>query len=161
MLAIPGQPSYFADEIGAIWSTKSGRPKRLCAFTRGRLGHLAVNLSHEGRYRMHYVHRLVALTFIGEAAGALVMHADDDPTNNHVDNLRYGTPAKNSAQMTSRRRQAHGERHGAARLDDDAVADIRRRHAAGESTAALARAFTVAESTVRDAWSGAHWRHVV
>jgi hypothetical protein len=161
MKSIPGQPDYFADEDGAIWSTKSGRPRRLKAFTRGRLGHLAVNLCQNGVYRLHSVHRLVAIAFIGEPPnGALVLHGDDDPTNNRIDNLRYGTPAENSAQMTARRRQAFGKRNANAILDVHQVSNIRRRHSAGESTASLAREFEVSESSVRSAWNGRTWRHV-
>lgn len=43
-----------------------------------------------------FVHRLVARTFIGPCPPGLeVRHKDGDPTNNHVDNLEYGTRAQN------------------------------------------------------------------
>ena len=55
-------------------------------------GHLSVNLGGT-----HYlVHRLVALTFFGESC-LNVLHRDDDPTNNSIQNLRYGTQADNAA----------------------------------------------------------------
>ena len=43
-----------------------------------------------------YVHRLVARTFIGPCPPGLeVRHKDGNPTNNHVENLEYGTRAQN------------------------------------------------------------------
>ena len=59
-------------------------------------GYPFVNLSAQGKYRVRYVHSLVAETFIGtRPEGMQVCHNDGIKTNNHVDNLRYGTPRDN------------------------------------------------------------------
>ncbi len=43
------------------------------------------------------VHRLVAMTFLPLVDGKnWVLHADDDPSNNNLKNLRWGTPKENS-----------------------------------------------------------------
>lgn len=47
-----------------------------------------------GKARHFQVHRLVARAFIG-ASDLDVLHWDDDPGNNHVSNLRYGTDREN------------------------------------------------------------------
>lgn len=131
----------------------------MCTFRRGRVGHLGVNLTQAGVYRMHSVHRLIAAAWIGPAgAGQVVMHLDDDPINNSVSNLRYGTSAENSAQMVDRARQAVGLRHGLHRLDPDAVRDIRRR--SSEGAARLAREYGVAINTVCDVLNGRTWKQV-
>ena len=59
-------------------------------------GYPAVNLHAQGRLKKRYVHSLIAETFIGpRPEGTEVCHNDGNPTNNHVDNLRYGTRSEN------------------------------------------------------------------
>lgn len=46
--------------------------------------------------KMHVrIHHLVAEAFIGPRAGRLVLHLDDDGTNNRLENLRYGDREEN------------------------------------------------------------------
>lgn len=48
----------------------------------------------------HLVHRLVALTYIPNPENKpCVCHKDNNPLNNHVDNLYWGTQAENMSQM--------------------------------------------------------------
>lgn len=57
-----------------------------------RTGHLLVGLSN----KTFYIHRLVAEAFLPNPEGhPCVLHWDDDPTNNRVENLRWGTQADN------------------------------------------------------------------
>ena len=58
-------------------------------------GHLQVGL----RGRLHTVHSVVALAFIGPRPfdGAQVRHLNDDPSDNGVWNLAYGTSVENAA----------------------------------------------------------------
>lgn len=78
-------------------------------FKRGRLltespvigGYKRVSLSLNARRKHHYVHRLVATAFIGEGPeGMEVCHADGNPANNHVGNLRWDTKKANGADTT-------------------------------------------------------------
>lgn len=56
-------------------------------------GHLTVCL---GKGNTHGVHRLVASAFLGACpAGKEVLHLDGDPSNNRLENLRYGTRSEN------------------------------------------------------------------
>jgi hypothetical protein len=55
-----------------------------------------------------YVHDLVSFEFIGpKPEGKYVGHGDDDPANNHLDNLSYLTPLKNVHDAIDRRRWTH------------------------------------------------------
>lgn len=61
-------------------------------------GHLKVRLydARDGRKQWRQIHSLVAEAFIGPPSpGALVLHWNDDPADNRVSNLRYGTYADN------------------------------------------------------------------
>jgi hypothetical protein len=54
--------------------------------------------------KMYKIHALVAAAFIGpRPPGLEVMHANDIPTDNRVENLSYGSRAENIATMTARR----------------------------------------------------------
>ena len=53
-------------------------------------GHLLVGLSYDGKTKTFSVHRLVAQAFIPNPKGyPYVLHNDDNPRNNKVDNLRF------------------------------------------------------------------------
>ena len=59
-----------------------------------------VLLKKSGVREFWYVHRLVALAFIGPLPDGLeTRHLDDDPMNNRLSNLAYGTRLENVADM--------------------------------------------------------------
>ncbi len=59
-------------------------------------GYQRVALQHEGQRRDYYVHRLVALAFLGPPQpGQEVCHNDGNPQNNCVANLRWDTHSAN------------------------------------------------------------------
>src|SRR5690606_5159314 len=59
-------------------------------------GHRTITISHQKKLFRTHVHRLVAWTFLGpQPDGLYVRHLDNDPSNNHIDNLIYGTPYHN------------------------------------------------------------------
>lgn len=58
--------------------------------------HLAVALTKDGVRRHFKIHQLVMLAFVGPCPEGLeVLHWDDNPENNQLGNLRYGTRAEN------------------------------------------------------------------
>ncbi len=63
----------------------------------GGKGHQHVNLALNGVHDSLWIHRLVLEAFVGPApAGKVCCHWDDDPTNNHVGNLRWATKGDNT-----------------------------------------------------------------
>lgn len=116
-----------ADHEGIYEVSNTGRVRSLDRLTadgrniRGRIlkhgklptGHEYVNLCKQGKCVTTYVHRLVAKTFIGEPPeGTECCHNDGDPSNNNVENLRWGTPLENVAD-----RQKHGRWQPTPRQD--------------------------------------------
>lgn len=60
-------------------------------------GHLRVYLSRDGKTNGFYVHRLVLEAFVSLAPpGAKGLHRDDDPYNNSVGNLYWGSDQENA-----------------------------------------------------------------
>ena len=83
-LAFHGKLNYKREMKGRIL-----KPGRLC-----KNGHVSVVLGHGENGSP--VHQLVALTFLSPCPeGMEVLHANGNPTDNRVENLRYGTRTEN------------------------------------------------------------------
>lgn len=94
MRQIPGFPQYSATTDGRIWSSKGGGRYLRPAIDRN--GYLRVSPCLNGKAYSRPVHALVALAFLGPRPdGEEIRHLDGDPSNNCVENLRYGTHAEN------------------------------------------------------------------
>lgn len=81
------------------WNTRTWRAGRMLKLTSAKSGHLTVGLvDADAAHRTYKVHRLVLLAFVGEAPPGKPdgLHRDDDPSNNHVSNLRWGDKSENS-----------------------------------------------------------------
>lgn len=95
---------YWISTHGRIWSTREHR------FVYGspcnNYGHIDVSLrDHNGERVRRYMHRLVAEAFIPNPNGyPEVLHGDDDPSNNCVWNLRWGTQLHNNHDAIDRGR---------------------------------------------------------
>jgi transposase len=78
-----------------------------------------VKLSKNGKTSTFTVGRLVATAFLPHPCEhPCVLHKDDNPFNNKVENLEWGTYEENSRQAAERHRIAYGEVHHAAKLTD-------------------------------------------
>lgn len=68
-----------------------------------RFGHLKVVLySGKGQKRQRYVHQLVLEAFVGKRPdGAITCHNNGDPSDNRVENLRWGTHSENTTDRIS------------------------------------------------------------
>lgn len=70
-------------------------------------GYLRVALCKDGKCKDYKVHRLVLTSFVGPCPeGMIGLHWDDDRTNNHLNNLRWGTFSDN--QNDAVRNGTHG-----------------------------------------------------
>lgn len=90
------------------------------------IGYHTVKLGKGGRKRSAYIHRLVALVFIGPCPSRHeVCHRDGDKSNNRADNLYWGTRKQNIADNLRMGRHPFGESHGMAKLTAEQVIAIR------------------------------------
>lgn len=96
---------------------------------------------------------LVLETYVGpRPEGMLALHRDDDPTNNVLTNLYWGTHKQNAMD-----RRAKGS--GFVLTEEQAL-EIRQRRLAGESGSALGREYGVSPQTVCDIYKQRYWRGV-
>jgi hypothetical protein len=102
-----------------------------------------------------------ALHHGGELPGDLcVLHHCDNRRCVRPDHLFLGTKGDNIRDARQKRRNAHGERHGRAKLTDDLVREIRRRRRSGESGKFLAVEFNVSDTMIYKIAKYQAWTHV-
>lgn len=153
----PGYEGLYAvSEAGDVKNLVSGKvlsPYRLPN------GYLQVTLCGHGLRVKWYVHRLVALVFLGVCpAGQEVMHLDGSRDNNARHNLKYGTRKENLSHTKLHGTAPVGERHGGAVLTDDMVRTLR--SVPKESLAGTARSLGVKYATAWAARSRKNWAHI-
>lgn len=109
---------------------------------------------------MAYAHRVAYELQHGPILpGAYVLHRCDNRLCVRGDHLFIGTHLDNVADMLAKGRQAKGERLARA-FTTEAVIDVRRRRAAGESSTALAQEYGVNQSHISRVSRGLAWKHV-
>lgn len=100
---VRSEPRTYTRSDGVKHST----PARILSPGRDKRGYNRFNMRVNKKTHMVSVHRLVAETFLGPAPEGKpwVLHADDNPSNNKVDNLSWGSPSENAMQKVARGRQ--------------------------------------------------------
>jgi hypothetical protein len=124
-------------------------------------GYLQVTLSKGNIPHQKHVHTLVARAFLGrQPEGCFVCHNDGNKLNCRDGNLYYGTPKQNADDAGRHGTRACGERQGAAKLTDAAVAEIRAR-APHEPYRVLAEKFGVTRTAIGMVARAKSWRHLL
>lgn len=169
---VAGFPGYWVNKCGEVRSQhRLGQNSRIEPTIWRKLkpgpvskhGYLSVCLVTRSRPRPKtmLVHRLVLTAFVGPCPeGMECLHGDDDPSNNNLDNLRWGTPAENSADMVRRGRTYTGRRTYLEKLTEDDIPKIRGLRIAGMSCRAIGGKFGVHMSTIDSVIQGRTWSHV-
>jgi hypothetical protein len=169
---IPGHPGYRVGDDGSVWSClvrfhekgKVGSSSvigdtwhRLSPGPMSTSDHLRVNL----RGHIRAVHQLVLEAFVGPCpVGLECCHEDDDPTNNRLTNLRWGTRESNISDRFRHGTFLIGESHYIAKLTEDSVRQIRADGAAGLGSSELASKYKVSRQTIRGVIARRTWKHV-
>jgi len=91
---IEGFSNYLAEDTGRIFSLSK---KDYINSYENNYGYRFVSIkSNEGKWITEYIHRIVAKSFLKNPNNyPNVLHLDDDPKNNNVSNLKWGTQSEN------------------------------------------------------------------
>jgi hypothetical protein len=97
--------------------------------------------------------------------GLVVCHKCDVPSCVNIEHLFLGTNSDNMRDMVAKGRHVNNGKHGAAshfaKLNEDMVAEIRRRHSVGGvSQTRLGKEFNVSAATVCEIVSRKTWAHL-
>ena len=117
---IPTYTNYEVSNLGEVRRVGSAKPLKLDT-KKGTHPYQRAHLCKDGKARYILVHRLVLETFVGPCPkGHQCLHLDDNPRNNKLDNLKWGTPKENHSTINRT-----GEHNGRAKLTKKDVAFIR------------------------------------
>jgi hypothetical protein len=164
---VRGYPGYRVGSDGSVWSQRRSNGRgggfvltgewRLLTPQVDRKGYLAVKAGS----KTVKVHRLVLEAFVGPCPDGMQACQDDgNPSNNRVKNLRWDTPEANIADRDRHGTTARGVRNAFAKLDDEAIREIRRLRREGWSQPKIAAHFGTPNSNVNKILKGKAWKHV-
>jgi hypothetical protein len=126
-------------------------------------GYLKVCLAKEGKKKDYFIHRLVAIAFLGQPPeGHVVCHGSKGSQCNEVTNISWGTMAQNHGPDRLRDgTDCRGEKHGYAKLNEMQVRVIRRLLESKSMTRKeIADIFDVRPGTIGHIKKGKTWRHL-
>jgi hypothetical protein len=113
-----------------------------------------------------YIHRIMAMKFIPNPDGRPhINHIDGDKANFSLENLEWCSHQENmrhafNTGLAVARDIGPGERSPAAKLNDDAVREIKKRLLYGDTHQTLANAYGVSKGTIDFIARGETWGHV-
>jgi len=88
---------YKISSYGNVYSVRSKRNLKIKKNISH--GYNEIELNYRGKVRYFRVHRLVAFAFIDKKENCdIVMHLDNNKTNNYYKNLKWGTVSENTKQ---------------------------------------------------------------
>lgn len=171
--AIPGYEGFYevsscgdVRSLGRIVLRKKVGPykvnSRVLRAKRKGASYLGVTLCKNGSRKDFYVHRLVAMSFIGEIPrGMFVCHKDGNGENNRLENLKIGTPKENSFDRKVHGTETVGSKHGMSKLVEEDVSIIKSLLEDGNfSQQQIANKFGVSRESVSRIKTGKGWGHV-
>ena len=124
-------------------------------------GYVQVSLHNRVRPHKKKVHNLVLEAFVGPRPdGMVACHADGNPTNNHISNLRWDTPKANLEDAKRHGVIPMGEAHYLSKLTEQDVYEVRRMISDGVSQSKIGARFGVSQGTITDIKRGATWKHL-
>jgi len=126
-------------------------------------GYLYVCLCKEGKKKNYFIHRLVAVAFLGQPPeGHVVCHGSKGQQCNKVTNLSWGTYKQNSGPDRVRDgTDKRGEKHGLAKLNEMQVRVIRRLIESKTMTnREIGEIFGVSKQCIKHIKSGRSWKHL-
>jgi hypothetical protein len=152
-------PGYEVSNLGRV-----RRGIRIRKATLDSKGYPRVSFWVNGKSRQIPVHKIVAEAFLGPRPPDLVIRHLDGHNNNPASvNLKYGTSLENEADKAAHGTKAVGEKHGACKLTEAQVIEIRRRHVPRHpqhGLNAMAREFGVSVQTIRPIVLRKTWKHI-
>jgi hypothetical protein len=153
---------------GSVWSCRGSRGlfgeywyelKQLSAHK----GHLFVAIGvSTGKSVNRFVHQLVLETFIGpRPPGMEVRHViNNDPTDNRLVNLAWGTPSENTADKWRHGTMPAGSKQWNAKLKEEDIPIIRALVRSGVRYGEIGLKFGISKTVVCSIMKGKSWSHV-
>lgn len=145
-IQVHGWP-YEVSSLGRVRNRKG----HILATPAHKSGYLNVQLWKDGKFKTWLVHRLVAVTFIGEPPSDKheAAHGNGNRHDNRASNLRWALPVENMRDRDIHGTTARGIRNGRLRYDDAMVQSVRDLHASGMGYRRISASTGISRATVR------------
>ena len=153
--------NYEVSTFGNVRNSKKNKIMKTDITTRG---YHRLMISHKGKTKKYFVHKLVALAFIPNPENKPeVNHIDAVKGNNRVDNLEWNTRKENVAHASKNGlyKTFLGESHGLTRLTEQDVIEIKRLLSQKVLQSELVERYGVSQTTISNIKRGVSWGHVV
>lgn len=146
---IDGYENYAVSDDGRVYSKAKGLwTEKTRSLAQN--GYYAVWLYKNNEPKYAYVHHLVLSAFDGpKPKGKEALHIDGVRTNNHKNNLRWGSRKENVADAMKHGTFTTGTRNGGAKLSYEDVRDIRGMWDQGYSVKGIMNIHHVSDTTIR------------
>lgn len=157
---IPEYEDYYVSNDGRILSEKKRTPHIMNPIT-SKDGHMYVFLYKNGNMKKEWIHRIVLSAWDRlPEDGEVGRHLNDNPSDNRICNLAWGTYEDNSNDRRKNKGFLNGEKCYSHKLNESQVMEIRERYADGESSADLCGEYGVARNTIIAIARGDKWKHL-
>jgi hypothetical protein len=172
---IPGFPGYRAGSDGTIWSCwkMRGRKKKIMTDNFHQIlptvvkknkfyqKHTVTICNSDGKCLHKNVSFFILITFVSnQPEGKNPLHWDDNPFNNNVRNLRWGTNNDNMKDMVRNGKSAFGSRNPNAKLDDEKVIQIKKMIKDGKTDHDISIIFNVHRAEINRIRDRKIWKHI-
>ncbi len=165
-LGILGYPNYRVSNDGQVWSSweqwRGGEWRLLKQKSLDDRGYKIIHLyDGKGGGRKYLVHHLVLSAFVGPCPEGMegCHFPDRDPSNNRLENLRWGTHTTNMQDAVVHGTTNRGRKHPLVQLTEAQVRRIRELWFSGRvwNKCELGRMFGVSDSTIYMIVKGKRW----
>ena len=141
---------------------------RILKTTKNKSGYIQVTLSYDGKKKVPYVHRLVAMAFVENLKDLPeVNHEDGNKENNHSDNLKWVNSSDNKkhayANGLMKPMLQKGINNKNSKLNNNDIIFIRENYKPYDkefSARGLSKRFNVSESLIHKIVREENWTHV-
>lgn len=157
---IPGWPEYQISKYGDV-----SRIAPACGAVVGKnlkwqilkTGYAKVSLCRGSVRREYLVHRLVAMTYIGDPSGMDVCHFDGNKTNNALSNLRIDNRKGNMRDQIRMEKTPRGEKSGSNKYSESLIKIVKEKLLAGENVSSLHLATGIPKTSLYSIKRGDNW----
>ncbi len=167
---VPGWEGYAVTNKGRVFTCRSKYPFPEFPFvawaeklaTKGHRGYWVVSFHSRGRSKQFKLHQVVLMAFVGpKPEGFQGCHFDDNPDNNALANLRWGSASDNRRDMIRNGRNADrkGSKHPLSKLSAEDVERVKSLRAEGLTLRRIGDMFGISEGQVSLISRGKSWRH--
>lgn len=157
---VPGYDKYLCSNSGDLYSLFLNRAMKPADDSHG---YLQLVLARNGIRKSLKVHKIVALTFLGDiASGLVVNHKDGNKRNNNVSNLEIVTKREDVEHAIAHGLMPIGEDCTNSKLSNSEVFSVLKMVEKGDLTQTqIGGIFSVHQSTISDIVRGRSWARTV